>query len=78
MFVVMTVDDDCSNYKISIFNISIVAAAYQYYPESDSSSSDEDYSPAEDWKKVRHYYTISIQPCSSFFLPQNNILKLLF
>jgi hypothetical protein len=33
-------------------NISTVAAAYQYYPDSDSSSSDEDYSPAEDWKKV--------------------------
>ncbi|XP_046849851.1 mesoderm induction early response protein 1-like [Xenia sp. Carnegie-2017] len=31
-----------------------LAAAYQYFPDSDSSSSDEDYSPAEDWKKEIH------------------------
>jgi hypothetical protein len=33
-----------------------VAAAYQYFPDSDSSSSDEDYAPAEDWKKVCDYF----------------------
>ncbi|CAB3998799.1 mesoderm induction early response 1-like [Paramuricea clavata] len=31
-----------------------LAAAYQYFPDSDSSSSDEDYAPAEDWKKEIH------------------------
>lgn len=52
-----------------------MAAAYQYFPDTDSSSSDEDYSPTEDWKKVNLevccFYSRLLDNFYSWKVPKN-------
>jgi hypothetical protein len=67
-----------------LLNILTVAAAYQYFPDSDSSSSDEDYAPAEDWKKVCDYFARVVSDLVVFsslsdweqilYIPRNRVL----